>query len=152
MMRGIMARIRNLPEKPLKGTCETGGACVKAGSKGAAPDTNGGDRTVPSRRGLPHGPGRSAFEKNRPMVTVHFQRAAEDEPDHTIMDVPRDGKTLADMAQESLEPGSTVMTDGHASYKSLKSGGTTATPYVTARASTPPAGATKSIPITASAG
>ncbi|MBI1658837.1 MAG: IS1 family transposase, partial [Thaumarchaeota archaeon] len=32
MMRGIMAHIRNLPEKPLKGTCETDEAYVKAGS------------------------------------------------------------------------------------------------------------------------
>ena len=122
-MRGIMARIRNLPENLLKGTCETDEAYVKAGSKGVALDTNGGDRTVPSRRGLPHGPGRSAFEKNRPMVTMHFQRATEDEPDHTIMDVPRDGKTLADMVQGRIEPGSTVMTDEHTAYKNLKERG-----------------------------
>ena len=123
MMHGIMERIRDLPEKPLKGTCETDEAYVKAGSKGVALDTNGEDRTVPSRRGLPHGPGRSTFEKNRPMVTIHFQRATEDEPDITIMDVPRDGKTLADMVQEHIESGSTVMTDEHTAYKSLKERG-----------------------------
>ena len=83
--------IRGLPEKPLKGACETDEAYVKAGSKRVALDTNGEDRTVPSRRGLPHGPGRSTFEKNMPMVTIYFQRATEDEPDITIMDVPRDG-------------------------------------------------------------
>ena len=103
-MRRIMERIHDLPEKPLKGTCETDEAYVKAGSKGVAPDTNGEDRTAPSRRGLSHGPGRSTFEKNRPMVTIHFQRATENEPDHTIMDVPRDGKTLADMVQARIEP------------------------------------------------
>ena len=68
MMRGIMGRIHDLPEKPLRGTCETDEAYVKAGSKGVPLDTNGEDRTVPSRRGLPHGPGRSTFEKNMPMV------------------------------------------------------------------------------------
>ena len=123
MMRGIMGRIRGLPEKPLKGACETDEAYVKAGSKGVALDTNGEDRTVPSRRGLPHGPGRSTFEKNMPMVTIYFQRATEDEPDITIMDVPRDGKTLADMVQERIGPGSTVMTDEHTAYRSLKGRG-----------------------------
>ena len=123
MIRNIMKKIRDLPEKPLKGTNETDEAYVKAGSKGVALDTNGEDRTVPSRRGLPHGPGRSTFEKNRPMVTIYFQRATEDEQDVTIMDVPRDGKTLADMVQERIEPGSTVMTDEHTAYKSLKERG-----------------------------
>ena len=104
MIRNIMKKIRDLPEKPLKGTNETDEAYVKAGSKGVALDTNGEDRTVPSRRGLPHGPGRSTFEKNRPMVTIYFQRATEDEQDVTIMDVPRDGKTLADMVQERIKP------------------------------------------------
>ena len=47
------------------------------------------------------------------MSTIYFQRAADDKPDHTIMDVPRGGKTLADMVQERIVPGSTVMTDGH---------------------------------------
>ena len=59
---------------------------------------------VGNGRGLLHGPGRSTFEKNRPMVTTYFQRATEDEPDHTIMDVPRDGKTLADMVYERIKP------------------------------------------------
>ena len=36
------------------------------------------------------------------------------------MDVPRDGKTLADMVQERIEPGSTVMTNEHAAYRGLK--------------------------------
>ena len=123
MMRRIMKQIRDLPEKPLKGTCETDEAYVKAGSKGVSLDANGEDRTVPSRRGLPHGPGRSTFEKNIPMVTIYFQRATEDEPDITIMDVPRDGKTLADMVQERIGSGSTVMTDEHTAYKSLKERG-----------------------------
>lgn len=87
MMHGIMERIRGPPEKPLKGTCETDEAYVKAGSKGVPLDANGEGRTVPSRRGLPHGPGRSTFEKNRPMSTIYFQRATGDEPDVTIMDV-----------------------------------------------------------------
>jgi len=67
-------------------------------------DTNGEDRTVPSR-GLPHGPGRSTIPEQAE-VTMHFQRAIEDEPDITIMDMPRDGKTLADMVQERMESGS----------------------------------------------
>lgn len=79
-----MERIRNLPENMLKCICETDEAYVKAGSKGVALDTNGEDRIVPSRRGLPRGHGRSTFEKNRPMVTIHFQLATEDEPDVTI--------------------------------------------------------------------
>ena len=86
-------------------------------------DTNGEGRTVTSRRGLPHGPGRSTFEKNRPMVTVYFQRATGDEPDVTIMDVPHDGKTLADVVQERIEIGSAAMTDEHPAYKSLKERG-----------------------------
>ena len=57
------------------------------------------------------------------MVTIHFQRATEDEPDHAIMDVPRDGKTLADMVQERIGPSSTVMADEHTAYKSLKERG-----------------------------
>ena len=118
-----MSRIRNLPENLLKGTYKTDEAYIKAGSKGMALDTNGEYRTVPSRRGLPHGPGRSTFEKNRPMVTIYFQRATEDEPGVTIMGVTRDGKTLADMVQEHIEPSSTVMTDEHTAYKSLKERG-----------------------------
>ena len=113
MIRNIMKKIRGLPEKPLKGTCEIDEAYFKVRSNGVPLDTNGGDRTVPSRRGLSYGPSRSTFEKNRPMSTIYFQRAAEDEPNHTIMYVPRDGKTLAYMVQERIVPGSTVMTDGH---------------------------------------
>ena len=111
MMRGIMGRIHDLPEKPLKSTCETDEAYVKADSKEVAPDANGKDRTVPCRRSLLYRPGRSTFEKNRPMVTMHFQRATEDEPDIMIMNMPHNGKTLADMVQECMDSDSTVMTD-----------------------------------------
>ena len=41
MLRRIMERIRGLPEKPLKGTCETDEAYVKAGSKEVELDANG---------------------------------------------------------------------------------------------------------------
>ena len=51
------------------------------------------------------------------MSTIYSQRAAEDEPDHTIMDVPCDGKTLADMVQGRIELGSTIMTDEHLAYE-----------------------------------
>ena len=118
-----MERIRNLSEKPLKGTCEIDETYVKAGFKGVALDTNGEDRTIPSRRGLTHGPGRSTFEKNMPMFAMYFQRATEDEPDIEIMDVPRNGKALVDMVQECIGPGSTVMTDEHTAYKNLKERG-----------------------------
>ena len=57
------------------------------------------------------------------MSTIYFQWVAEDEPDHTIMDVPRGGKTLADMVQERIVPGSTVMTDGHTASKILNERG-----------------------------
>ena len=56
MMRGIMERIHNLPEKPLRGTCETDEAYVKAGSKGVPLDTNGENRTVPAVAACPTGP------------------------------------------------------------------------------------------------
>lgn len=39
------------------------------------------------------------------------------------MDVPRDGKTLAGMVQERIGPGSTVTTDEHTGYRSLKGWG-----------------------------
>ena len=39
------------------------------------------------------------------------------------MDVPRGGKTLADMVQERIVPGSTVMTDGHTASKILNERG-----------------------------
>lgn len=71
MIHGIMERIRGLPEKPLKGTCGTDEAYVKAGSKGVPLDANGKDRTVPSRRSLPHGPVAAPFQ-NRSMSTMHF--------------------------------------------------------------------------------
>lgn len=119
MMRRIMDKIRNLPEGQLEGTCETDECYVKAGSKGVPLKENGGDRTVPSRRGLPHRPGRSTFEKDKPMATLYHQRASGDEPDITIMDVPRGGTTLAGMVRERIKPGSTVMSDEHNAYKSL---------------------------------
>ena len=84
-----------------------------------APDTNGGDRAVPSRRALFHGPSRSMFE-NRPMSALYFQRATKDESDVMIMNVLRDSRTLADMVQGRIGPSSTVMTDEHTAYKSLK--------------------------------
>lgn len=124
MMRSVMAQIANLPERPLSGTCETDELYIRAGSKGVPLETNGEDRTVPSRRGLPKGPGRGTFEKNSPMTTIYHQRAAGNEPDVTIFDVPRDhSKTLAGMAAERFEPGSTVMTDEHPAYKSLEERG-----------------------------
>ena len=123
MMCIIMEKIRNLPEGRLGGTCETDEAYVKAGSRGVALKDNGEDRTVPGRPGLPRGPGRGTFEKNRPMATVYRQRPTEDERDVTIMDVPRDGKTLADMVGERIEPGSAAVTDEHTAYKGLKERG-----------------------------
>ena len=117
-----MEKIRNLPEGQLEGTCETDECYIKAGSKGVALKDNGEKRTVPSRRGRPHRPGRSTFEKDKPMATIYHQRATTDEPDVTILDVPRGDATLAGMVRERIKPGSTVMSDEHNAYKSL--GGT----------------------------
>lgn len=91
IMRGFMEWIRGLPEKPLKGTTETDGAYVKAGSKGVTLDINGEGWTAPSCRGPPHGPGRGTTPKGQAETTIHFQRAMG-KPDVTIMDVPRDGR------------------------------------------------------------
>ena len=77
----------------------------------------------PAAAACPTGPAAAPFQKSKPMVTIYFQRATEDELDVTIMDVPRDGKTLADMVRERIEPGSTVMTDEHTAYKGLKERG-----------------------------
>ena len=124
MMRGIMALLVNLPEKVLSGVGETDELYINAGSKGVPLATNGEDRTVPSRRGLPKGPGRGTFEKNTPMTTVYHRRAAGAEPDITIFDVPTGhSKTLAEMAAERFEPGSTIITDEHPAYKSLEQRG-----------------------------
>ena len=56
------------------------------------------------------------------MSTTYHQRATTDEPDLTILDVPRSGKTLAEMVRGRINRGSTVISDGHNAYKSL--GGT----------------------------
>ena len=120
MMRDIMRKVGELPEGKLSGTGETDEGYTRAGSKGVSLGSNGENRTVPSRRQLPRGPGRGTFEKNTPMVTIYHQRATEDKPDVTIFEVPRgDGKTLAEMVAEKFEPGSTVITDEHTAYKSL---------------------------------
>ena len=123
MIRGMMDKVRSLQERTLSGTCETDELYVRAGSKGVALETNGEDRTLPSRRGLPRGPGRGTFQKNTPMVTIYHQRAAENSQDWTIFDVPRDGRTLLRMVGERIEAGSTVMTDEHSGYKNLKKSG-----------------------------
>lgn len=54
------------------------------------------------------------------MATIYHQRATEDEPDVTILKVPRSGNmTLAAKVAERFEPGSIVSTDEHPAYKSL---------------------------------
>ena len=95
MMRDIMRKVSELPEDRLSGTGETDEGYARAGSKGVALNNNGENRTIPSRRRLPRGPGRGTFEKNTPMVTIYHRRATPDEPDVTIFEVPYgDGKTL----------------------------------------------------------
>lgn len=55
------------------------------------------------------------------MITIYHRRAAPDKPDVTTLEVPRgDGRTLAEMAAEKFEPGSTAITDEHQAYKSLE--------------------------------
>ena len=121
MIRRMMDNIRGLPEGILLGTDE---GYIRAGSKGVPLKDNGEQRTVPSRRGLPRGPGRSTFEKNTPMMTVYHQRATEDEPGLTIFEVPvNDGKTLAWRVTEKFERGSRVSTDEHTAYNSLGEAG-----------------------------
>ena len=78
MVRGIMRKVGELQEGRLSGAGETDEWYARAGSKGVAPDGNGETRTIPGRRRLPRGPGRSTFEKNTPVVTIHHRRAAED--------------------------------------------------------------------------
>ena len=53
------------------------------------------------------------------MSTICHQRATLDEPDLTILDVSRGGKTLAEMVREHIKRGSTVISDEHNAYKSL---------------------------------
>ena len=124
MIRRMMDKIRSHPEGILSGTCETDEGYIRAGSKGVPLAGNGEERTIPSRCGLPRGPGRSTFEKNTPMMTVYHQRATENEPGLTIFEVPvNDGKTLAGRAAEKFERGSMVITDKHTAYKSLGEAG-----------------------------
>ena len=92
--------------------------------QGAPLAGNGEELTVPSRRGLPHGPGRGTFEKNAPMMTVYHQRVTEDETGLTIFEVPvNDGKTLAGRAAEKFEREPRVITDEHTTHKSLGEAG-----------------------------
>ena len=119
MMRDIMRKVSELPEGRLSETGETDEGYARAGSKGVALGSNGENRTIPSRRWLPRGPGRDTFKKNTPMATIYHRRATQDEPDVAILEVPRgDGRTLAEMVAEKFEPGSTVITDEHQAYKS----------------------------------
>ena len=111
MIRDMMDQIRNQQDKILYGTCETDELYVRATSKGVPLVTNGENRTLPSRRGLPRGPGRGTFEKNTPMVTIYHQRTTKEKHDWTISYVPRDVQSLAAMVQERIMPGSVVMTD-----------------------------------------
>lgn len=120
MMRDIMRMVGGLPEGRLSGTGETNEGYTRAGSKGVALDGNGESRTILSRRRLPRGPGRGTLEKKTPMVTIYHQRATEDEPDVTILEVSRgDGRTLAGMVAGKLKPDSVVITDEHPAYKHL---------------------------------
>ena len=119
MMRGIMERIHNAGKAAEGHNRDRRG--IRQGrlqGRAAGHQQEGSNRSQPPRPA--HRPGRSTFEKNRPMSAIYFQQTMEDESDHTIMDVPRDVKILADMVQECIEPGSTVMTDEHAGYKRLK--------------------------------
>ena len=121
MVRDMMKKLTSLPEKKLSGIGETDEGYVRAGSKGVRLDTNGEERTLPSRRGLPRRPGRGTFEKDSPMTTIYHQRATDDAPDITIFDVPRDrSKTLVEGVSERFERGSTIMTDEHIAYTSLE--------------------------------
>ena len=119
MIRAMMDQIQSLQEKVLSGDCETDEMYKKAASKGVRLETNGEDRTLPSRRALPRGPGRGTFEKNTPMITLYHQRATKDDHDWTIFDVPRAGKSLMEMVQNRIKKGSKVMTDEHPGYKKL---------------------------------
>ncbi len=119
-IRDIMDHILNLQEKMLSGICETDELYVRAASKGVPLSHNDEARTMPSRRGLPRGPGRGTFEKNTPMVTIYHQRATETQEEWTIFEVPRDGKSLVATVQSHIEFGSRVMTDEYKAYKNLE--------------------------------
>lgn len=123
MIRDLMDHIESLQERMLSGDSETDEMYMRTASKGVPLKTNGEDRTLPSRRALPRGPGRGTFEKNTPMVTIYHQRATENEPDWTIFDVPRDGKSLVEMVQSRIKKGSKLMTDEHPGYKKLRAAG-----------------------------
>ena len=125
MIRQMMDKIRNLPEGIiLSGISETDEGYSRAGSKGVPLAGNGEQWTIPSRRGLPHGPGRGTSKKNTPMMTVHHQRATENRPGLSIFEVPAgDGKTLAGRTAEKFERGSMVVTDEHTTHKSISEAG-----------------------------
>lgn len=53
-----------------------------------------------------------------PVATVCLQRPTGDGPDVAAADVPRDGRTPADMVRGRMGPGPTAMADGHAAYGS----------------------------------
>ena len=151
MIRDMMKKFADLSEKKLSGVGETDEGYIRAGSKGVRLETNGEDRTSPSRRGLPRRPGRGTFEKNSPMVTIYHQRATDDEPDITIFDVPRDrSKTLVDGVSERFEHGSTIMTDEHIAYKNQEKQGTSTTLSTTVRESMLQEKTTRYTPITVS--
>ena len=117
MMRDIMRKVGEPSEGNLSGIGETDEGYAGVGSKEVSLDSNGEGRTISGRRRLPRGPGRGAFEKNAPVVTICHRRAAEDEPDVAILEVPcNDGITLAEMMAGKLEPSSTVITDEHPAY------------------------------------
>ena len=151
MIRAMMDQIQSLQEKVLSGDCETDEMYKKAASKGVRLETNGEDRTLPSRRALPRGPGRGTFEKNTPMITLYHQRATKDDHDWTIFDVPRAGKSLMEMVQNRIKKGSKVMTDCTPVTRNWARSDTTTRRSTTARASTPPVPTTKYTRTTASA-
>ena len=98
MIRVMMDQIQSLQEKVLSGDGETGEMYMKATSKDVRLETDGRDRTLPVRRALPRDQELRTFGKNTSMITVWHQRAAKKEH-WTIFDVPRAGKSLAEMFQ-----------------------------------------------------
>lgn len=78
MISGMTDKVCSLYESTAS-TCETNELYARANSKGVPLEANGGDHTLPSRRGLPNGLGRSTFEKNTqwsPYTTNAQQRTA----------------------------------------------------------------------------
>ena len=118
LIKSMMIIVYNLPSKKLFGTVEHDEAYVRAGSKGTKIDGKDGRHTVPSRRGLPRGPGRGTYNKDLPMVTVVYQRADKTTRDCVVYNVHK-GKKLADIVKETVKPGSTVYTDEYKAYSSL---------------------------------